>query len=104
VKVDPSGVTVSGPMVNMNTGGAPGVGTPAAARAPGAPGIVTPEGVGKDEGALAETGQRKNASGSDRAPVTSFATLLNQSANQGALVVSECEYDENGHCTLHQHA
>jgi type VI secretion system secreted protein VgrG len=104
VKVDPSGVTVSGPMVNMNTGGAPGVGTPAAARAPGAPGTVTPEGVGKDEGALAETVQRKNASGSDRAPVTPFATLLNQSANQGALVVSECEYDENGHCTLHQHA
>jgi type VI secretion system secreted protein VgrG len=104
IRVDPSGVTLSGPLVNMNNGGTPGVGTPAAAQVPGAPKTVTPDGVGKDEGALAETGQRQNTSGSGPAPVTSFATLLNQSANQGALVVSGCEYDENGHCTLHQHA
>lgn len=40
VKVDPSGVTVSGPLVRMNSGGAPGSGTAAAAQSPEAPQTV----------------------------------------------------------------
>ena len=104
IKVDPSGVTLSGPMVNMNTGGGPGVGTPAAAQAPGAPKSVAPEGVGKDEGALAETGQRQNAAADTPPPATDYTALLKESTNKGASVVSDCEYDENGRCTLHQHA
>ena len=94
VKVDPSGVTVSGPMVNMNTGGAPGVGTPAAARAPGAPGIVTPEGVGKDEGAPAETGQRQNAS-----PQPSPVSKLKAAARDDTALSRQCGRQEDGSCT-----
>ncbi|WP_375169654.1 type VI secretion system Vgr family protein [Marinobacter sp.] len=37
VKVDPSGVTVSGPLVRMNSGGAPGAGTPASVQSPERP-------------------------------------------------------------------
>ncbi|WP_203301491.1 type VI secretion system Vgr family protein [Marinobacter sediminum] len=40
VKVDPSGVTVSGPLVRMNSGGAPGKGAAAAAQAPEGPQTV----------------------------------------------------------------
>ncbi|WP_372982393.1 type VI secretion system Vgr family protein [Marinobacter sediminum] len=40
VKVDPSGVTVSGPLVRMNSGGAPGKGAAAAAQAPERPQTV----------------------------------------------------------------
>jgi len=42
VKVDPSGVTVSGPLVRMNSGGGPGSGSSAAVQAPEAPQTVTP--------------------------------------------------------------
>ncbi|SHK30717.1 type VI secretion system secreted protein VgrG [Marinobacter antarcticus] len=35
VKVDPSGVTISGPLVRMNSGGGPGNGSAVAAKAPG---------------------------------------------------------------------
>ena len=42
VKVDPSGVTVSGPLVRMNSGGGPGSGSAAAAQAPEAPQTVNP--------------------------------------------------------------
>ncbi|GAA0849822.1 hypothetical protein GCM10009113_30150 [Marinobacter szutsaonensis] len=38
VKVDPSGVTVSGPLVRMNSGGAPGSGSTVEARSPDLPG------------------------------------------------------------------
>ena len=40
VKVDPSGVTVSGPLVRMNSGGAPSRGTAASAQAPEPPQTV----------------------------------------------------------------
>ena len=40
VKVDPSGVTLSGPLVRMNSGGGPGRGTAAAAQSPEAPQAV----------------------------------------------------------------
>ncbi|MCK2149815.1 type VI secretion system tip protein VgrG, partial [Marinobacter alexandrii] len=40
VKVDPSGVTLSGPLVRMNSGGGPGRGTAAAAQSPEAPQTV----------------------------------------------------------------
>lgn len=39
VKVDPSGVTISGPLVRMNSGGGPGRGSAVAAKAPETPGF-----------------------------------------------------------------
>jgi type VI secretion system secreted protein VgrG len=41
VKVDPSGVTISGPLVRMNSGGGPGSGSAVAAKAPETPALIT---------------------------------------------------------------
>lgn len=41
VKVDPSGVTVAGPLVRMNSGGNPGNGSAVEARAPDLPELVS---------------------------------------------------------------
>ncbi len=41
VKVDPSGVTVSGPLVRMNSGGSAGAGSSVAAQTPQAPSVVS---------------------------------------------------------------
>ncbi len=62
VKVDPSGVTVSGPMVKMNSGGSPGSGTGVSAQAPKQPGVLVDQ-VQPDNGSspLATAGVRDNA-------------------------------------------
>ncbi|MEQ9546788.1 MAG: type VI secretion system tip protein TssI/VgrG [Marinobacter sp.] len=104
VKVDPSGVTVSGPMVKMNSGGGPGSGTAAAAMQPEAPQSISPEVEGGEGAAIAETGQRANAEKDSPIPVTDYTAVLEESASRGASVISDCEYDENGRCKIHQHA
>ena len=109
VKVDPSGVTVSGPMVKMNSGGSPGNGADIAVQTPLSPELVEAgEKVSTAEAALADTGTRANASGptpavSSGSQTASRSALLREAAQQGALTISECEYDEHGRCTLHQH-
>ncbi|AZT85770.1 type VI secretion system tip protein VgrG [Marinobacter sp. NP-4(2019)] len=104
VKVDPSGVTVSGPMVKMNSGGGPGSGTAAAPMQPEAPQSINPEVEGGGGAAMAETGQRANADKVSPIPVTDYTSVLEESANRGASVISDCEYDENGRCKVHRHA
>jgi len=94
VKVDPSGVTVSGPMVKMNSGGGPGMGTPVAAQAPGVPKSLSAEGINKGEGTLAETGQRNNAS-----PQPSPVSKLKAVARDDIALSRQCGRQEDGICT-----
>ncbi|MEP0306249.1 type VI secretion system tip protein TssI/VgrG, partial [Marinobacter sp.] len=99
VKVDPSGVTVSGPMVKMNSGGEPGSGAGASAQVPEVPQLLS-EGVApnNDQAVLGGTNQRSNAS-----PDPSRASLLKEAADSGNLAIANCEYDEHGRCILHNH-
>ncbi|PVY69424.1 putative alpha/beta hydrolase family protein DUF2235, partial [Tamilnaduibacter salinus] len=97
VKVDPSGVSVSGPMVKMNSGGAPGSGSGVSAQSPGSPQGVTAKGGKVEPEALATTDQRPKGDPS--------ATIdrLKAAAATGAVSASACSQDENGHCTVHDH-
>ncbi|MEP1541020.1 MAG: type VI secretion system tip protein TssI/VgrG, partial [Marinobacter sp.] len=62
VKVDPSGVTVSGPMVKMNSGGGPGSGAGVEAQMPERPDLIEPAtGAKVTQDSLAETTTRANA-------------------------------------------
>ncbi|GGE55598.1 type IV secretion protein Rhs [Streptosporangium jomthongense] len=104
VKVDPSGVTVSGPLVRMNSGGGPGSGSAAAVQASVLPNTTEVEYASGSPTALAINRQRSNATAETPEPVTDYSALLKESTNKGATIVSDCEYDEHGRCTLHQHA
>jgi len=99
VKVDPSGVTVSGPLVRMNSGGGAGSGSGVGTQTPAKPALVAEHDSPEVEHAeLALASQRLSASGAKlRAP------LLKQAAREGALSVTNCEFDEHGRCKLHQH-
>jgi type VI secretion system secreted protein VgrG len=103
VKVDPSGVTVSGPAVRMNSGGGPGSGSGVAGKTPELPFGLAEESSRQGSARLAETGQRGSGKSASQV-LANYSTLLKESANQGAQVVSDCEFDENGRCKLHQHA
>jgi len=130
VKVDPSGVTVSGPMVNMNSGGGPGSGSASAAKASSLPQAMTAVGEKIAPAGLADVGRRVDAAASTtnstdfsvasakaaaataaaataaaaKATATPAKTLLKEAASAGSLTVSDCEFDEHGRCKLHQHA
>ena len=101
VKVDPSGVTISGPLVRMNSGGGPGSGISAAVKTASLPQLMTAvrEIVTSDR--LADVGQRTDAV---PATATPAKTVLKEAASAGSLTVSDCEFDEHGRCKLHQHA
>jgi len=104
VKVDPGGVTISGPLVRMNSGGGPGSGASIAAKVPVLPSSEGAERVGGDSATLALNSQRSNATADAQNPVTDYSALLKESTSKGASIISDCEYDEHGRCTLHQHA
>uniref|UniRef100_UPI00398313B5 bacteriophage T4 gp5 trimerisation domain-containing protein n=1 Tax=Marinobacter sp. TaxID=50741 RepID=UPI00398313B5 len=103
VKVDPGGVTVSGPSVRMNSGGGPGSGSGVGAKGPELPVGLTEGSIRASAEELAETGQRSSGKSAPKV-LADYSTLLKESANQGAQVVSDCEFDENGRCKLHYHA
>jgi len=74
VKVDPSGVTVSGPMVKMNSGGGPGSGTGASAQVPEMPKLIkAATGTRVTQESLAQTSRRANAD-PDSVPATMALT------------------------------
>ena len=103
LKLDPSGVTVSGPSVRMNSGGGPGSGSGVAYKVPELPAEIAGS-IGRPEvSQVEETTQRGNGKSAPQV-LADHSTLLKESANQGAPVVSDCEFDENGRCKLHQHA
>jgi type VI secretion system secreted protein VgrG len=59
VKVDPSGVTVSGPLVRMNSGGGPGSGSGVGVTGPLLPNALTPDGSISSTGPqISDTGGR----------------------------------------------
>ena len=103
LKLDPSGVTVSGPSVRMNSGGGPGSGSGVADKAPELPAGIVAQAGRSGAVHLEETGQRDTGKSAPQV-LADHSTLLKESANQGAPVVSDCEFDENGRCKLHQHA
>ncbi|KKN28960.1 hypothetical protein LCGC14_0849060, partial [marine sediment metagenome] len=104
VKVDPSGVTISGPLVRMNSGGGPASGSAAAVTTPGRPQAMTAAGAKTAPGGLADVGQRANAvPGAANATLAPARTALREAASVGNLTVSDCEFDELGRCKVHQH-
>ncbi|GBO85077.1 type VI secretion system Vgr family protein [Marinobacter salsuginis] len=103
LKLDPSGVTVSGPSVRMNSGGGPGSGSGVADKAPALPAGIVGQDGSSGAAQLEETDQRDTGKSAPQV-LADHSTLLKESANQGAPVVSDCEFDENGRCKLHQHA
>ena len=107
VKVDPSGVTVSGPLVRMNSGGGPGSGTAASAQVPEVPTIL-------DEGQMPEsssthlegTEARKDGAPDQVTPSALQAvgvSAITRAAKGGQTFVSGCEFDSSGRCVIHDH-
>jgi phage baseplate assembly protein gpV len=95
VKVDPSGVTASGPMVLFNSGGGPGSGAVAAPKAPGLPQVLKAMGQKIASPELAEVGQRANAAPGVAAGTTA-QQFLKETARKGALEIynSQTERDK----------
>ncbi|HBX57788.1 MAG TPA: type VI secretion system tip protein VgrG [Pseudomonas sp.] len=80
IKLDASGVTLVGPIVKLNSGGAPGSGSGAAPILPG----------------------KVKAADADKAGLTT-EVYLKQAVAGHLLVASGCIFDAQGNCTLHQH-
>ena len=98
VKVDPSGVTVSGPTVKMNSGGGPGSGTAASAMTPEVPDkvdVTTTSTEAPD--VLADTGTRDVAS-SQSSPRPSPASKLRETAQADELISKQCGKQPDGSC------
>lgn len=108
LKIDPGGVTISGPAIRINSGGAPGSGAGQAAREPQAPqSIHSDQPVSGASPDLAQTSTRDLAAPAGFVPPAlsdERGKLLAEAAQQGALSLSECDYDEHGRCRLHQHS
>ncbi|OZB06710.1 MAG: type IV secretion protein Rhs, partial [Marinobacter sp. 34-60-7] len=95
VKVDPSGVTISGPLVRMNSGGGPGSGRGVGVREPLLPAILTENTSNNEPVELAETGNRINAG-----PVPASAQTLKSAATKDVALVKQCGRQPDGSCTM----
>jgi len=85
VKVDPSGVTVSGPMVKLNSGGGPGSGAGASAQVPEIPDLIdAAKGARVRQDALRQTSTRINA-GPDSVPATALNSQVRQTRSRSTL-------------------
>ncbi|TBW44806.1 type VI secretion system tip protein VgrG, partial [Marinobacter halodurans] len=92
VKIDPSGVALSGPAINLNAGGSPGSGSGQGAKAPEVPQALAAHTGEKIEPAvLAETAQRAEAK-----PVV--AHRLTQGRIQRTALVEQCQEQPDGTC------
>ncbi|MDO6823039.1 type VI secretion system Vgr family protein [Marinobacter sp. 1_MG-2023] len=108
VKLGPSGVTLFGPLVRMNSGGGPGSGSKVSAQAPLRPSSLSAQEQPDHATAeLARASERPSASYKPLSPSmahqTNRAGLLKLAAQEEALTVTACVFDEHGRCTLHQH-
>jgi type VI secretion system secreted protein VgrG len=82
LKLDPSGVSLSGPGIKINSGGAPGSGSGQAAAMPGMPQVLEGDKpIAPEPDALAEVGQRANFS-----PVAQ-----RQALKEGKALTAVCE-------------
>ena len=85
VKVDPSGVTVSGPMVKLNSGGGPGSGAGASAQVPEIPDLIdAAKGARVRQDALRQPSTRINA-GPDSVPATALNSQVRQTRSRSTL-------------------
>jgi type VI secretion system secreted protein VgrG len=106
VKIDPSGVALSGASIKMNAGGAAGKGRGQKVQVPEMPGVVTANGGFVAPVELAEVGQRVSA-GPDALlearplgdPNKTIA-LMELAATEGLAVVDKCMKQSDGSCPL----
>ncbi|WP_150914467.1 type VI secretion system Vgr family protein [Marinobacter halotolerans] len=95
VKVDPSGVTVSGPMVKMNSGGGPGSGSGVSGKAPILAQLLDPAGNRIAPTELAELEQRGNYESQ-----AASTEKLKRAAQQDQAFVAQCHRSNDGTCPL----
>ena len=95
VKVDPSGVTVSGPLVRMNSGGGPGSGSGVAAQMPDQPNGLDEVSGSTPPPALAQTETR-----SDFGPSPSSVEALRTGASRDVALIKQCGRQPDGRCAL----
>ncbi|TBW48966.1 type VI secretion system tip protein VgrG [Marinobacter halodurans] len=91
VKIDPSGVALSGPAINLNAGGSPGSGSGQGAKAPDRPDTLESAAKSTEPAALAEVGQRINAEAVD-------ANDLFTAAAGRVPAVQTCQKKKDGTC------
>jgi type VI secretion system secreted protein VgrG len=95
VKVDPSGVTVSGPMVKMNSGGGPGSGSAAAAKTSVLPAAFDAASENAESVKLSEVDIRLSAG-----PSPSSVQALRSAARKGAAFLKQCGRQPDGSCAM----
>ncbi|MGF2736205.1 type VI secretion system Vgr family protein [Marinobacter sp. DUT-1] len=95
LKLDPSGVTVSGPLVRMNSGGGPGSGSGAAVQGPELPASLSGQSGRNAPVQLADTDTRPL---SGAAPGTVQA--LKAAAKKDVALVKQCGRQPDGSCAL----
>jgi type VI secretion system secreted protein VgrG len=95
VKIDPSGVSMSGAAIKMNAGGTAGKGSGQKVQVPKMPGLVEKNGRAVAPVALANVGQRANAK-----PKPIVAHRLKQARINRSAVVEQCQERPDGSCPL----
>ncbi|MBD3640434.1 MAG: type VI secretion system tip protein VgrG, partial [Marinobacter sp.] len=95
VKVDPGGVTVSGPLVRMNSGGGPGSGSRAAVQSPVLPVSLNELSDSNAPEQLAETDTRAISG-----PAPGSIQALKTAAKKNVALVKQCGRQPDGSCAL----
>ncbi|MDX1559327.1 MAG: type VI secretion system tip protein TssI/VgrG [Marinobacter sp.] len=95
LKLDPSGVTVSGPSVRMNSGGGPGSGGGVSAQDPALPASLSEVSDSSEPAKLAETDTRVVAG-----PTPSSVQALKAAARNDVALVKQCGRKPDGTCAL----
>jgi len=109
VKVDPSGVTVSGPLVRMNSGGGPGSGRGVGAVNPELPSTLSENADdSSDPDTLASSDTRSSVASGHWAVegiigVVPPASAFEKASDKGVLLVSGCALGDDGKCKVHDH-
>ncbi|MDC0662910.1 type VI secretion system Vgr family protein [Marinobacter sp. SS21] len=94
VKIDPSGVALSGPTVKLNGGGSPGSGSGQSVQVPGLPGLVDANGGAVAPVALATVGLRSIGKPDD------MIAALEVAAVEDLALVEKCMEQPDGSCPL----
>ncbi|WP_417519809.1 type VI secretion system Vgr family protein [Marinobacter sp.] len=94
VKVDPGGVTISGPLVRMNSGGGPGSGSTVAAKAPDTPAFIAAGETNRGSPDMLAVTETRQAAAPQHSPVFK----LREAAREGALARAQCGKQPDGRC------
>src|SRR5690554_3908048 len=95
VKVDPSGVTISGPLVRMNSGGGPGSGSGVGVTGPLLPESLNELTANDEPVQVAETGTRATAG-----PSAASVPALKSAAKKDVALVKQCGRQPDGTCAM----